>query len=80
MLALISTYSKIEVTIQNPIRKSALSELNFCSCGYFAKEIFKNMLVHASMTRYFMKISLALNSYHFVFSFLLDYEVNVIMG
>ncbi len=34
------------------------------SCGYFAKEIFKIMLIHASMIRKFMKIVLALNSYH----------------
>ena len=54
------------VTIQNPIRKTALSELSFCSCGYFAKEIFKIMLIHASMIRKFMKIALALNSYIFV--------------
>ncbi len=51
------------VTIQNPIRKTALSELTFCSCGYFAKEIFINLLIHASMLRRFMKIALALNSY-----------------
>ena len=52
------------ITIQNPIRKTALSELSFCSCGYFAKEIFKNLLIHASMSRKFMKIALALNSYN----------------
>ena len=51
------------VTIQKPIRKTALSELSFCSCGYFAKEIFKIMLIHASMIRKFLKIALALNSY-----------------
>ena len=51
------------VTIQNPIRKTALSELSFCSCGCFAKEIFKIMLIHASMIRKFVKIALALNSY-----------------
>ena len=51
------------MSIQNPIRKTALSELSFCSCGYFAKEIFKIMLIHASMIRKFMKIALALNSY-----------------
>ena len=51
------------VTIQNPIRKTALSELTFCSCGYFAKEIFINLLIHASMLHRFMKIALALNSY-----------------
>ena len=39
-------------TIQNPIRKTVLSELTFCPCGYFAKEIF------------IMKIALALNSYY----------------
>ena len=54
------------VTIQNPIRKIALSELSFCSCGYLTKEIFKIMLIHASMIRKFMKIALALNNYlHF---------------
>ena len=37
--------------------------LSFCSCGYFAKEIFKIMLIHASMIRKFMQISSALNSY-----------------
>ena len=53
----------IFVTIQNPIRKIASSKLSFCSCGYFAKEIFKIMLIHASMIRKFMKIALALNRY-----------------
>ena len=38
--------------------------LSFCSYGYFAKEIFKNLLIHASMIRKFMKIALALNSYN----------------
>ena len=37
--------------------------LVICSCGYFAKEIFKIMLIHASMIRKFMKIALALNRY-----------------
>ena len=55
---------KINCIYSAPIRKTALSELSFCSCGYFAKEIFKIMLIHASMIRKFMKIVLALNSYH----------------
>lgn len=50
-------------TIQNLIRKTVLSELTFCPCGYFAKEIFINLLIHAGMLRRFMKIALALNSY-----------------
>ena len=57
-------YHTYLVTIQHLIRKIALSELYFCSCGYFAKEIFKIMLIHASMIRKFMKIVLALNSYY----------------
>ena len=52
------------MSIQHLIRKIALSELYFCSCGYFAKENFKIMLIHASMIRKFMKIVLALNSYY----------------
>ena len=47
------------VTIQNRIRKIALSELSFCSCGYLTKEIIKIMLIHASMIRKFMKIAVA---------------------
>ena len=47
------------VTIQNRIRKIALSELSFCSCGYLTNEIIKIMLIHASMIRKFMKIALA---------------------
>ena len=35
----------------------------FAHGGYFAKEIFKIMLIHASMIRKFLKIALALNSY-----------------
>ena len=54
---------KINCIYSAPIRKTALSELSFCSCGYFAKEIFKIMLIHASMIRKFMKIALALNRY-----------------
>ena len=50
-------------TIQNLIRKTVLSELTFCPCGYFTKEIFINLLIHAGMLRRFMKIALALNSY-----------------
>ena len=53
---------KINCIYSAPIRKTALSELSFCSCGYFAKEIFKIMLIHASMIRKFLKIALALNS------------------
>ena len=44
-------------------RGSAFSELTFCSYGYFAKEVFINLLIHAGMLRRFMKIALALNSY-----------------
>ena len=44
-----------------PIRKTTLSWLAFCSCGYFANEIFINLLIHESMLRRFMKIALALN-------------------
>ena len=51
-------------TIQNLIRKTVLSELTFCPCGYFDKEIFINLLIHAGMLRRFMKIALALNSYY----------------
>ncbi len=47
------------VTIQNRIRKIALSELSFCSCGYLTKEIIKIMLIHARMIRKFMKIAVA---------------------
>lgn len=39
--------------------------LLFCECGYFAKEIFINLFIHASMIRQFVKITLALNSYKF---------------
>ena len=30
------SFAKYMVTIQNPIRKIAVSQLFFCSCGYFA--------------------------------------------
>ena len=42
----------------------------FAHGGYFAKEIFKIMLIHASMLRKFAKITLALNSYIFSVTFL----------
>ena len=57
-------WRSLHIVYSEPIRKTASSMLSFCSYGYFAKEIFKNLLIHASMSRKFMKIALALNSYN----------------
>ena len=53
------------VTIQNHIRKIAVSQLSFCSCLVLTKEIFKNKLKNASIYAYFIKIALVLNSYKY---------------
>ena len=43
---------------------------SFSRCGVSAKYNFNNMLIDASITKYCMKLCLALNDYHFVIFFM----------